>query len=311
MKVPVVTVWMSVSVLVLLVPLLPVLVRGENHTNNWAVIVSASRFWFNYRHNANALAIYRTVRRLGIPDSHVLLMLSDDVACNARNAFPAQVFISDTHRDAAQVYGEHIEVDYRSAEVTVETFLRVLEGRHDKEVPLSKRLLSNEDSNVLIYLTGHGGAEFLKFQDAEELTSADLADSIEQMHAHRRFRELMLMVDTCQAATLHARIRTPGVVAIGCADRGENSYSYRSDSAVGLSVIDRFTFHTLDYFEKHSSTPGTLADLFAWYTFPKLNSHARWHNGLARNLSDVPTTDFFGSVLACSVTPDEHAISWW
>lgn len=44
------------------------LTRG-NHTNNWAVLVDTSRFWFNYRHVANVLSIYRTVKRLGIPDS--------------------------------------------------------------------------------------------------------------------------------------------------------------------------------------------------------------------------------------------------
>jgi glycosylphosphatidylinositol transamidase (GPIT) subunit GPI8 len=40
----------------------------SNHTNNWAVIVDTSRFWFNYRHAANVLSIYRSVKRLGIPD---------------------------------------------------------------------------------------------------------------------------------------------------------------------------------------------------------------------------------------------------
>lgn len=40
------------------------------HTNNWAVIVDTSRFWFNYRHAANVLSIYRSVKRLGIPDRY-------------------------------------------------------------------------------------------------------------------------------------------------------------------------------------------------------------------------------------------------
>lgn len=35
--------------------------------------------WFNYRHAANALAVYRTVRRLGVPDAQIVLMLADDV----------------------------------------------------------------------------------------------------------------------------------------------------------------------------------------------------------------------------------------
>uniref|UniRef100_A0A7N0V672 GPI-anchor transamidase n=1 Tax=Kalanchoe fedtschenkoi TaxID=63787 RepID=A0A7N0V672_KALFE len=29
------------------------------HTNNWAVLVCTSRFWFNYRHMANTLSLYR------------------------------------------------------------------------------------------------------------------------------------------------------------------------------------------------------------------------------------------------------------
>lgn len=62
--------------------------RNSSHTNNWAILVSTSRFWFNYRHVANALSIYRTCKRLGIPDSHIILMLADDMPCNPRNSFP-------------------------------------------------------------------------------------------------------------------------------------------------------------------------------------------------------------------------------
>lgn len=32
-----------------------------------------------------------------------------------------------------------------------------------------------------VYLTGHGGDEFLKFQDREELLAKELADAIQQM----------------------------------------------------------------------------------------------------------------------------------
>lgn len=44
---------------------------SSDHTNNWAVLVDTSRFWFNYRHVANVLSIYRSVKRLGIPDRYV------------------------------------------------------------------------------------------------------------------------------------------------------------------------------------------------------------------------------------------------
>ena len=72
---------------------------SSTHTNNWAVLVDTSRsssstlnfpyldflrFWFNYRHVANVLSVYRSVKRLGIPDSQIILMVADDMACNPR-----------------------------------------------------------------------------------------------------------------------------------------------------------------------------------------------------------------------------------
>ena len=56
------------------------------------------------------------------------------------------------------------QVDYRGYEVTVENFIRVLTGRLPHSTPGSKRLLSDDRSNILIYMTGHGGDGFLKFQ---------------------------------------------------------------------------------------------------------------------------------------------------
>ena len=79
----------------------------STHTNNWALLVKfrsqlmlevtvlkvcTSRFWYNYRHVANTLSIYHTVKRLGIPDNRIILMLADDMACNPRNSIPATVF---------------------------------------------------------------------------------------------------------------------------------------------------------------------------------------------------------------------------
>ncbi|KAH0876943.1 hypothetical protein HID58_064337, partial [Brassica napus] len=249
------------------------------HTNNWAVLVCTSRFWFNYRHMANTLSLYRTVKRLGIPDERIILMLADDMACNSRNQYPAQV-------------------DYRGYEVTVENFLRVLTGRHENAVPRSKRLLSDEGSHILLYMTGHGGDEFLKFQDAEELQSHDLADA-----------ELLIMVDTCQAATLFNQLQSPGVLAIGSSLKGENSYSHHLDSDIGVSVVDRFTYYTLAFFERLNIYDN--ASLNRSYDPRQLMSTAYYRTDLYQpHLSEVPVTNFFGSVMETIHTDSAyHAFS--
>ncbi|KAL3632272.1 hypothetical protein CASFOL_025256 [Castilleja foliolosa] len=275
------------------------------HTNNWAILVCTSRFCyalnlssrFNYRHMANTLSLYRTVKRLGIPDERIILMLADDMACNARNKYPAQVFNNENHR--LNLYGDNVEVDYRGYEVTVENFMRVLTGRHETAVPRSKRLLSDEGSHILLYMTGHGGDEFLKFQDSEELQSHDLADAVKQMKEKRRFKELLIMVDTCQAATLFSQLQSPGVLAIGSSKKGENSYSHHLDSDVGVSVVDRFTFYTLAFFERlNMYDNASLSSLFNSYNPTTLMSTAYYRTDLyQRQLKEVPVTNFFGSVM--------------
>jgi GPI-anchor transamidase subunit K len=99
--------------------------HASGHTSNWAVLLSTSRYWFNYRHISDALTFYHICRRsgmavsvmqggdhpsvlhvrsfstyceywlllhcrLGIPDSNIILMLPDDIACNPRNPHPGQ-----------------------------------------------------------------------------------------------------------------------------------------------------------------------------------------------------------------------------
>lgn len=60
---------------------------------------------------ANTLSVYHTVRRLGIPDSNIVLMLADDMPCNARNPFPGGVYNSKDH--GLNLYEGDVEVDYR------------------------------------------------------------------------------------------------------------------------------------------------------------------------------------------------------
>jgi len=276
--------------------------RG-NHTSNWAVLVDTSRFWFNYRHVANVLSIYRTVKKLGIPDSHIILMLADDMACNPRNVYPGHIFNNENKK--LNLYGENIEVDYRGYEVTVANLIRVLTGRHSPEVPRSKRLLTDDRSNILVFLTGHGGDEFLKFQDAEELSSYDIADTFAQMWEKRRYNEILFIVDTCQANTLYKRFYSPNILAIGSSMLGENSYSHHADSEIGVAVIDRFTYYTLEFFENVVDLSSvSMQQLFSSYNPQKLNSHPEYRVDLFhRKLSTVPVFDFFGNVMQTTITP--------
>lgn len=268
----------------------------SGHTNNWAVLVDTSRFWFNYRHVANVLSIYRSVKRLGIPDSQIILMVADDMACNARNPHPATVF--NNANQQINVYGDDVEVDYRGYEVTVENFIRVLTGRLPPSTPRSKRLLSDNRSNILIYMTGHGGDGFLKFQDSEEISNVELADALEQMWQKQRYHELFFMVDTCQSQSMFQLFYSPNILAVGSSHVGEDSLSHHVDPAIGVYIIDRYTYYALEFLESvQPDSHHTMAQFLKVCPPRQCISHVAVRTDLFhRDLNKTPITDFFGSV---------------
>ncbi|EDX16887.1 GD16397 [Drosophila simulans] len=254
--------------------------QRSTHTNNWAVLVDASRFWFNYRHVANVLSIYRSVKRLGIPDSQIILMIADDMACNARNPRPGQVY--NNANQHINVYGD------------------------DNGTARSKKLLSDAGSNVLIYLTGHGGDGFLKFQDSEEITSQELADGIQQMWEKKRYNELFFMVDTCQAASLYEKFTSPNVLAVASSLVGEDSLSHHVDPSIGVYMIDRYTYYALEFLEKvQPFSKRTIGEFLQ--VCPKrvcISTVGVRKDLYRRDPHKVPITDFFGAIRPTRVSTD-------
>eukprot|EP01104_Vermistella_antarctica_P018433 TRINITY_DN6820_c0_g1_i1.p1 TRINITY_DN6820_c0_g1~~TRINITY_DN6820_c0_g1_i1.p1 ORF type:complete len:433 (+),score=117.81 TRINITY_DN6820_c0_g1_i1:271-1569(+) len=275
---------------------------SPGHSNNWAVLVSTSRYWYNYRHSANVLSMYRTVTRLGIPDSNIILMLADDHACNSRNIYPGTVYNNAnlTSTQAIDLYGGQggrIEVDYRGYDVSVENFLRVLLGRHDESTPRSRRLQSDANSNILIYMTGHGGEGFLKFQDKEQLTTFDLADAFEQMRAMNRYHELFYIIETCHANTMYSSLYSANILAMASSLEDEHSVSHHHDLALGTTVIDRVTFYLLEYLESlEPDSDASIYDMYDSIDAKKCISHPHMREDLfkSRPVDSVRVVDFFG-----------------
>ena len=182
--------------------------------------------------------------------------------------------------------------------MTVENLVRLLTGRLPETTPRSKRLLTDEVSNLLVYMSGHGGEGFLKFQDSEEITNIELADAFGQMWEKRRYNEIFFMIDTCQAASMFHKFYSPNILSVASSLVGEDSLSHHVDPAIGVYIIDRYTYYALEFLERVKpdsektmgeflrvcpkrvciSTVGTRTDLFQ------------------RDPNKVPITDFFGSV---------------
>jgi len=268
----------------------------EKAQETWVVAVSTSRYWANYRHEVNALAVYNAARRFGVKDEKTVLMVAEPCACNAKNPFRGELYVSDRVRmpPSAGTYA------YAREQATPQNLKNLLTGR-------SPGLASGPRSNVLLYLTGHGGDGFLKFHDADEINAFELAAAIAEMRRKRRYRRLLFVVDTCQAASLFRELRDPALGVLGLASSlvGENAYATHPHPVVAVALADRFTRALDAYFrqqEDHQwwhrgrptskNTLGSFVDhLRRAPTRSTLHVHDASWSGDWRSL---PLTDFFG-----------------
>jgi len=58
------------------------------------------------------------------------------------------------------------------------SFINLIWGYYENDVPIEKKLLSDENSDVVVYLTGHSGVGFFKIQDTQIMYADDIADAV-------------------------------------------------------------------------------------------------------------------------------------
>jgi hypothetical protein len=259
------------------------------------VIVSSSRYWFNYRHSANALAVYAAVRRLGLDDEHIVLLDAGQVLQEDRNARRGHVVTSSTSQGVKEDVGIDIDIDYQGNDVHIDTLRYVLTGRvthSDNTVPsapLLPRLHSHGNSSVLLYLAGHGGDEFFKFHDHEELDAQELFEIFAEMHALDRYGRMLVVLDTCQAATMAAPPLTstlsaaPNIAFLASSRKDENSYAFHHNMDLGVAVIDRYTHLLVDWL----STPPLPPDA------PGIPGHRRQQKQQQQQWEAMTVQDMF------------------
>ena len=239
--------------IIVIILMLQILASTSGIDNNWAVIVCSSRYWFNYRHLTNALSIYATIRSYGIPDSQIILMNAlSQAPCDPRNDRPGTIVDTPSVDNNTRNLYENVEVDYFGLDVNVENFINLMTGRHPRGTPLSKKLATDENSRILIFLSGHGGDEFLKFHDQEEISAQDVGYTFSEMRLKKRYKEVLLLIETCQASTLANYITAPRITTIASSAKGQNSYSYYSNDDLGVSIIDRFAFAAQQFFASNN-----------------------------------------------------------
>ena len=170
--------------------------------DNYAVLISSSNGYQNYRHQADVFHHYHILIEKGINPDNIIVFAYDDIAFDAKNPFPGKIFNSPLGID---VY-EGVVIDYFGEDVTPENFLAAITGEKSSlnikdNRTTSKILTSTKNDNVYIYFSDHGEDNIITFPESF-LYADELINSLIIMNEKQMYKELVFNLEACYSGSM-------------------------------------------------------------------------------------------------------------
>ncbi|MBR5035912.1 MAG: ABC transporter substrate-binding protein [Prevotella sp.] len=265
----------------------------------WAVVISPSTTWDNYRHQADALAMYQLLKYQGYDDDHIVLIIEDNLANNPQNPFKGEVYLerstvqsspdvlvnADVHQDAV--------IDYHFSDLSGPGDLAdILLGRESQRLP--HVIHSTEADNVFFFWSGHGadsGGPLWGNEDSREPFGTQRIRSIVEQMPHRR---MMLALESCYSGQWgEALTGIPDIIVLTAANAFETSKPDVYDTDMGTYLSNAFSRSFLRTVGGNPSV--SISDLYYQLARTNSGSHVTLYNieqyGSAINSS---MSDYFG-----------------
>jgi len=255
-------------------------------TDHWAVVISPSTTWSNYRHQADAFAMYQTLRQHGYDDDHIVLIVEDNLADSEPNKlFPGQIFVERS--DNAMVHDDLVnldvrkdaKVDYHFSDLTPDDVADIMLGRQSSRLP--EVIHPTATSNVFFFWSGHGGSSggpLWGNEDAREYFGTERIRSIvEQMNSANMYRRLMFSIETCFSGKWgEALTGQPNVLVLTAANAHETSKADVHDKELGIYLSNAFARTFRQHVNRDNAIP--LRDLYIELAKTTNGSHVSIYN---------------------------------
>lgn len=193
----------------------------------WAVLVAASDGLQNYRHQADVLAQYQVLRSRGVPDSHIVLIMSGDVA----RAYPGHV----PYYVGGPTLDHDVHIDYRLEQVTAAKFNEILE-----------HLPSGPNDDVYVYIAGHGDEKGVYFGLNQPIPTPGVTvftpSALAEAAAAMKYRRLLVAVEACESGALGEDLHSQNALLLTAAGPFENSIATNYDTKTQTWLADTFSF---------------------------------------------------------------------
>ena len=204
-------------------------VTYEPLTDRCAVVMATSTGWTNYRHQADALYIYRMLKKAGYDDDHIVLIIEDDIANNPENPHPGVVHVTP---DGENLH-TGIQVDYKISELTPADFGNILKGNVTERTP--EVVHGSKGTNVMLFWSGHGTYDTkINWGPDGHIWAAEIHGILQ--NAQDNFRKLFFVMETCYSGSVGDSMPgIPGVLLLTAAAPGETSHADVLEGNIYLS----------------------------------------------------------------------------
>jgi glycosylphosphatidylinositol transamidase (GPIT) subunit GPI8 len=200
--------------------------------SRWAVVVSPSTTWSNYRHQADAFAMYQLLRRSGYDDDHIVLIVEDNLYNDPRNIYPGQIFVERGGGAAgdAGIMGEDVRagavVDYHFTDLELEDLAHIMMGESSEHLP--QVIHPDASSNVFFFWSGHGGdreGPLWGDEDAREYFGKQrIRNIVTAMQERKLYRRMFFAIETCYSGRWGEALKDiPDILVLTAANSYEPS----------------------------------------------------------------------------------------
>ncbi|EJW01248.1 hypothetical protein EDEG_00548 [Edhazardia aedis USNM 41457] len=225
---------------------------------NVAILINTSKDYFNYRHSSNVFLFRKLLLDSGFKEEDILIAMQDNAIQDRRNIYPNRYYFDKNKYDQL----EEIKIDLLSTN----KLLNLLRCNHEKLYALDK------ESNVFLYICGHGGDEFIKILDREFLHAKDLMTGLNYLAF--AVKKIFLILDTCQAETLVYKNKLPkNVFVLASSKKGEPSIAIKGNRNVGCTVIDSFPHTFYIKFKKINNMDVSIEEFTSTFTVDEVMSN--------------------------------------
>ncbi|KAI3867018.1 hypothetical protein MKW92_004502 [Papaver armeniacum] len=242
----------------------------KSQGTRWAVLIAGSNGFINYRHQADVCHAYQILKKGGLKDENIVVMMYDDIANNRANPRPGTI-INNPHGE--DVY-HGVPKDYIGEDVNVGNFLNVLLGNRSALTGhgSGKVVSSGPNDTIFLYYSDHGGPGVLSMPMSKPLYADELNDALRKKHRLRTYKSMLIYIEACEAGSIFEGLLKPGmnIYATTASNATENSWSFycpgdKPNLPAGYNIClgDLYSINWMEHSERYNMMTETLDKQYA------------------------------------------------